>query len=248
MKLHMMTWNCDLYKENPDLINWTRYNSIKNIIKGRLELENSIVVLQEIPYKSNVTWEIHPIYKKLLVDFPKEKYKILHTISEKNQIMMTIIIFKKDDFEEMNESENNNRIVFCRKEEITFIGAHMPTNFKMKKGDNDKQKKEKEWKAGVWNKLIEFARLQKITNKKMIILGDFNAFIGCEDTLTESKFIDLHRCATDIIPDNIPTYVGGTSIDHIFVNFGIESKYQYHIGNDDYKLSDHKYIALDMEV
>lgn len=248
MKLHMMTWNCDLYKENPDSINWIRYNSIKNIIKGRLELDNSIVVLQEVPYKSNITWEMHPIYEKLLVDFPKEKYKILCSISDKNQIMMTIIIFKKDDFEELNEIENNNRIVFCRKEEFTFIGTHMPTNFKIKRGDNDKQKKLKEWKAGVWNNLIEFVKIQKMTNKKVIILGDFNAFIGCEDTLTESKFIDLHRCANDIIPDNIPTYVGKTAIDHIFVNFDIESKYQYHIGNDDYKLSDHKYIVLDMEV
>lgn len=242
MKLHLMTWNSNMYQEKLDSINWERYNSIINIVKGRLELENSMVVLQEIPYKSKEDWNEHPIWSKLKEDFPQQEYEMFYTISIKTQIMMSIIICKKDVFECFEEVNiNDNRIVVCKKDEVTFVGVHMHTDFE-RISDKNKNKKQE------WDKLINFVKRQNKQRIKTIILGDFNAYIGCTKKATEEKFIELNRWAKDIIPDDTPTFQAETAIDHIFVNFNTELNYQYHIGNNNYNLSDHKYITLELEI
>ena len=253
MKLHIMTWNCALYREIPMSLNWMRYNSIVNIVKGRLELKNSMVVLQEIPYKSKETWSKHPFYLQLVKDFPEDIYKMVFSIADENQIMMTVVIFKKDVFEETNDEDEinnkikNNRTACCKIEDIILVGVHMPTDFKIKMGDNEKTRELKKWKEGVWDNLIDFAKEKKLNNQKIIILGDFNAFIGCEDTLTENKFIELCRYADDIIPDDISTYNGGTAIDHVFVNFNTTSNY-VQLTEEEFEWSDHKYIAAEFNM
>lgn len=242
MKLHLMTWNSNMYQEKIDSINEERYNSIVNIVKGRLELENSMVVLQEIPYKSNNGWKEHPIWSKLKKDFPESEYEIFYSESNQFQIMMSIIISKKDVFKRFEETNiNDNRIVVCKKDEVIFVGVHMPTDFETITEEN-------KWKEQEWDKLINFVTKQNEKNRKTIILGDFNAYIECTKKATEKKFKQLHQLAKDIIPDDTPTFQAGTAIDHIFVNFNTELNYQYHIGNNNYNLSDHKYITLELEI
>lgn len=248
MNINVMTWNCDLYRESAIMPNWDRYKSIKNIIKERLELQNSLVVLQEIPYKSSETYCEHPFYLQLLKDFPEEKYKVKFCVSNKNQIMMTAIIYKNNDFSDCDELKNNNRIVYCKFQDVIFACVHMPTDLKIKRGDTEQIRKLKKWKECLWDELIALAKSKKLLNEKLIILGDFNAYIGCEQSLTESKFIELHRYANDIISDDVPTYTigNGTPIDHIFVNFNTEHKYIYSI--EDNILSDHKYIVIKLDL
>lgn len=248
MKLNIMTWNCDLYLENPSSPNWMRYNSIVNIVKGRLELENSMVVLQEIPYMSNKTWQEHPLYLQMVKDFPEDKYRMVFSIAAEKQIMMTVIIFKKSVFDDYLTTKKNNRIAYCRIEDIILVGVHLPTAFQIERGDDEKKKSEKRWKESVWNDLIEFAKEKKVSGDKIIIIGDFNAFSGCKDALTEMKFIELHRYANDIISDDIPTYNGGvgTPIDHVFVNFNTKLKYRYCI-EENFEWSDHKYITVEFD-
>lgn len=257
MKLHVMTWNCGFYREchqSPDL---RRYNSIMNIIKGRLELENSMVVLQEIPYKvkrEDGLWVEHSLYKKLMEDFPDDKYEVIFLISNNYQIMMTVIIFKKSTFMRCEFEKNgmemcNNRIVGCKINDISIVGVHMPTDFEIGRRDNKKTQELKRWKATVWDNLLEFVKQEKSQSRKLIILGDFNAYIGCEYKLTESKFIELHRYSSDIIPDDVPTYKGGdgTPIDHIFVNFNTKSAYVQKI-EEKFEWSDHKYIMAEFNI
>lgn len=123
----------------------------------------------------------------------------------------------------------------------------MPTDFEINQYDNRKTKDIKGWKKQVWEDLIEFAKGKKINKEKAIIVGDFNAYIGCDRTLTEKKFIELSRYANDITPDDIPTFIGDTPIDHIFVNFNTQQKYDYHIEND-FKFSDHKYMTAEFDI
>lgn len=247
MKLHMMTWNCNLYVEPPSSLNWERYDAIVNIVKERLELENSVVALQEIPYKSNETWLEHPFYQSLLNDFPKDKYNIVYSVSDHNQIMMSMMIYKKNVFEDDIEVKKNNRIVGCRKDDIVIAAVHMPTDFQVKRGDKHKYTALKKWKEGLWDQLIAFAKERKAKAAQTVILGDFNAFIGCKDTYTESKFIELLRYVDDIIADDVATFEGGTTIDHILTHFHAGPKYKYCM-EDDFEWSDHKYITAEFEL
>lgn len=237
MKFHIMTWNCDLYRERLSSLNWKRYNAIVNIVKGRLELENSIAALQEIPYESNETWAQHPFCQKLLEDFPKDEYEIVYSVSTNPQIMMSIIIFKKSAFEKEDDTDigPDNRIVCCRKDDIVFVCVHMPTNLRERKLEDAR-----------WDRLIASAKKKKAAGDKAIILGDFNAYIGCDDKFTESKFIDLLHYADNITPDDLPTFKGGTPIDHILVNFNLKTK-KYQI-EERFEWSDHKYIMAEIEV
>lgn len=240
MKLHLMTWNCNLYQENSFSLDWeNRYDAIMEIVKRRLELENSIVALQEIPYKSGETWEKHPIYERLLKDFPEEQYDLVFSVSTPNQRMMSVIIFRKHLFERNTGIENDNRIVACRKEDIIFVAVHMNTN--LQEGSADVRK----WKEWEWDRLIAFAKAMKEQGKKLVMLGDFNAYVACNQALTEAKFRQLLHYTEDIIPGDVPTFQGGTAIDHVLLNF--HADYQYGIA-ENFSLSDHKYITVEIEL
>ena len=81
MKINIMTWNTRLYMmgnkvgNNRKEIDFEKTKEIFNYIKNYLEQnENSIAVLQEIPYFSNLKpiWELHEIFKMFCKIFDED--------------------------------------------------------------------------------------------------------------------------------------------------------------------------------
>lgn len=248
-KVKLLTWNTGLYRCNCDSPNYT---GIIKAVKSFLEDDNSLAILQEIPYyckDEGLGWMIHPLFARLKADFPKECFSFRYNVASERQIMMTAMICKKEAFSFASHlSVENNRIVSCERGDLTIIGAHMPTGFDIKGDDDQKTLEVKQFKKNVWKKLVYCIRDFNSTSRHLLIAGDFNAYIGCDEKETERQFIELCRQAKDIVPDDSPTFVGNTPIDHVFINFDAKSQYNYVIEKG-FSHSDHKRIevALNLE-
>ncbi|KLV25522.1 hypothetical protein ABW02_15245 [Niallia circulans] len=206
--------------------------NIKDFLKSKV---NSVVFLQEVPYKmkQDREWVECDYHKKLIKDFPRDKYEIAENIS--NYITRcTIAIFKKGTFNKAKNYKpcNNRTIGLTLDNDITLLGVHMPTKFK-KDDQNDY----------MWSELIEYSSNMVREKRKLIIVGDFNSYIGCLDGNTEGRFIELCRVAKDIVSDDTPTYIGQTPIDHIFLNFDSKQDYEVYI-EEDWNWSDHKFLQV----
>lgn len=246
--INIRTWNVDWFRNGKrsgksweyDIIdcNSNIYNNILNETKIFLESkENTIVFMQEVPYqiKQYGKWSECNYHKKLHNDFPSDKYEIAENISD-YKTRCTIAIFKKDTFVMIQSYKpcNNRTIGLNFDDDIILLGVHMPTNFKRNDSNDD-----------MWSELIEYSSNMKSNKKKLIIVGDFNSYIGCNDKITEERFIDLCRVAKDIASDDTPTYIGQTPIDHIFLNF--DSKQNYYVNMEhDWEFSDHKYVQVEL--
>lgn len=129
-----MSWNTALYvykitrfdekeeetaKDGLDI-----YESIKKLVMKHLEKENAIAVLQEIPYKSNVDWQLHPIFLEFKKDF--EKYDCIYNVSSKNQIMMTVAVARKNIIQKDKTGINSNRYVsfLVNNTDLSIMGVH----------------------------------------------------------------------------------------------------------------------------
>lgn len=241
--INIRTWNIDWFRHakrsgaageydvadcNIDI-----YKKIVEETKMFLTKEKSIVFMQEVPYKIKLAdkWVECNFHKMLYTDFPSDEYEIAENVN-KVVTRCTIAVFKKSTFLRSNSYKPcNNRTIGLIVDDITVLGVHMPTNFK--KGDSNHH---------MWSELIEYTA----NNQKIIIAGDFNAYIGCNDKMTETKYIDLCRKANDIVSDDTPTYIGKTPIDHIFLNFDTKQNYYVEI-EQDWQYSDHKYVQVELQ-
>ena len=248
--MRIMTWNVDWFRngqrnvepknrQNYHIEDCSResYKRIVDIIKRYLKLEDSIVVLQEVPFKINKK-TLHPFYTDLRLDFPKNEYKIFNNVkddSDSTILRATIAISKKDRFTPVkNYYPCNNRTIGIQdKNNNIIIGVHMPTNFKLNDGDDN-----------MWTQLIEYVKGME----RVIIVGDFNAYVGCNDKLTEKRYKDLLNYAYNCVDESKPTYKlkdSTTSIDKILTrgkrrepSASIESTWEY---------SDHKYVCINID-
>lgn len=248
--INIKTWNVDWfrnkkrsgqeweYNENDCDIN--AYINIVKDIKDFLDSrQNAIVLLQEVPYKikHGAIWLECGYHKKLHNDFPINEFEIVENISRNYITRCTIAIFKKGIFSsDINFKPCNNRTIGLNLgDDIAVLGVHMPTNFKQGDQNDD-----------MWQELIEYTTDKKNKKEKLIIAGDFNGYIGCKNTLTEKRFIELARVAKDIVSDDTPTYIGQTPIDHIFINFNSDLDYKVDIEKD-WGNSDHKYLQAELK-
>ncbi|MGG0717946.1 hypothetical protein ABE096_10215 [Robertmurraya massiliosenegalensis] len=245
--VNIRTWNVDWFRnrKRSDL-KWKydekdcdidAYNNIVKDIKDFLDSrENAIVFMQEVPYKmkQDVRWVECEYYKKLYNDFPSDDFEIAENISNYYITRCTIAIFKRDTFSRTGFYKpcNNRTIGLNLNNEITLLGVHMPTKFE--RGDQN---------DNMWSELIGYSANKKAKKEKLIIAGDFNSYIGCENKITEERFIELCRVANDIVSDDTPTYIGQTPIDHIFLNFDSNQDYKVLIEKD-WSWSDHKYVQV----
>lgn len=232
MKLHIMTWNCSLYAKDPFLYDSVVYNSIVSIVKERLAIENSLVILQEIPYKckSGKTWMVHPLYEKLLYDFPKEEYKIVFNVSNKYQIMMTVAIASKDKISSLDDNYYSfnipkNRMIAVNFNGVSILGIHAEN------GDNNKY------------------FLDSLHDLADIILGDFNAgdYPESENRKTFNQILKGHICICNM-PTKITKSGRRTCIDHVFVRENMVDKCSNLIVHEEIKLSDHFPITFEYEI
>lgn len=238
--INITTWNVDWFrngkrsgKEWEYIVTDCDINIYNNIVEKTKEFLNeinAIVFMQEVPYKikQGRNWVECDYHKKLHEDFPSDEYEIAENLSD-YITRCTIAIFKKDTFSKSKDYYPcNNRTIGLETENITLLGVHMPTGFI--KDDPDDE---------MWKKLIEYSSI----NKKIIIVGDFNAYIGCNKKITEERYKELCRVAKDIISDDTPTFIGLTPIDHIFLNFDTNQNYHVKI-EQDWEFSDHKHIQV----
>lgn len=248
MKLNIMTWNVDWFRngqhrDNNDSIydlhdcSYETCKSIISTVKKFLTKENAIVILQEVPYMKidNEYHRMakHDLWRVFSEAFPMDEYKIFRT--GKRALRYTIAIAKVDEFEEVECFIENNCIICVKNSFIEIIGVHMPTRFKL----NDE-------KDNMWKELIRYV---DETDDNLILVGDFNVYIGCKDKLTERRYLELLEYMGNCVSENIITY-GNRSIDKIMLkkgNYFANCKYQI---NTQFtrKYSDHKYLAMELDI
>lgn len=237
---HILTWNVDWFRNGnrsgrpeeyfEEDSSIEVYTSIVNIIKNFFENDAAIVFLQEVPFK--VKGHDHFLFKQLYKDFPKKVYDIF--VNEKFAYRCTIAISKKDVFERADiGSLADNRTVAVQKDGITFIGTHMPTGFR-RNDDNCKK----------WDSLLSFIKRKE---SGIFVCGDFNAYVGCNDKLTEEYYLKLLNYMDNYIDELKTTFIRQTSIDKILLlkkEMGITVdgvKVQ-----DIFELSDHRYATVEI--
>lgn len=244
-EINIKTWNINWFRglKSGDKYDSTDQNEdcYKDIIitikSFLINNNNSVAILQEVPFKEknvNGEWDENIYHKKLIEDFPKEEYEIISNVENNDYVLRRIIaIYRKNDYKKTQIHRLcNNRIIGLSNGSIIIIGVHMPTKFE--KESNDEK---------MWDDLLTYVRECGKDNKKLILIGDFNAYVGCNNKLTEEKFIQLSRIMNDIVSDDTHTFIGNTAIDHLFVNYDTHQLYNIKIQNE-FKCSDHKYIEV----
>lgn len=206
MKINLMTWNTKMYEYGNEVnsfvlpIDENYFNGVINVILDYLKKENSIVILQEIPYISNITWQKHELFLRFIEIF-EDDYFVKYNIISKKQIMMTVIISQNKLIEHEENGFNDNRSISfkLKDKEARFLGLHAKNN------------------------TLTASYLDKIRQHYPsydYILGDFNS--GNYTKLNEDSSFKKNRTAyceylnkyVDICNGEVTT-IYGTPIDHI---------------------------------
>ena len=248
-KINIMTWNVDWFRNGKrsgkpkeyfeDDSSQEIYKSIIDKIKNYLKSENAIAFLQEVPYKAkNSRWHQHFLYNQLIEDFPLDKYDVF--VNKIFAYRCTIAIAAKNNFSLLQSNYlRNNRTIAVQAHNCIFIGVHMPTQFT--KGDEN---------CEIWNNIIEFIKTNG-QKSNIVLAGDFNTYIGCQDKLTEEKYLELLNYMGNCVSESIITF-GKTSIDKFLIsknNIRNINHYVIQVQHDyEENLSDHKYICMEISV
>ncbi len=103
MIANFMTWNTGLFMygnrfgKKPVLeITDSKYEEIFTHIRNFLDTkDHAIVVLQEIPYVSNLNWKSHPLFEKFMEAFQKDCVILYNKIKTDKALKMTVVLTKK---------------------------------------------------------------------------------------------------------------------------------------------------------
>ena len=226
-----MTWNTALTEgSNPkDVIEY---------VKSFLNQDNSIAVLQQIPYKDpDNNWEISSTYNDFKEAFSDEKYTTKQNTDYNNGsiTMMTVVVTRMKNVSEIKKLTNREHLVQIG-DLYTLYGLHLHP----KKADNKQ----------------ELLALNDIDAD--IILGDFNAG---DYNVDDDEECQNRKVFCSILKDyvnlcNLPTreerrktvkgekLVRKTCIDHVFVRRKFVTKCSELIVHEDIKISDHYPITF----
>lgn len=231
-RINIMTWNTGMTEWNNNVDNSKRYKEIVNHINEHLKKVNSIVFLQQIPYKikENSTWREHPLFNMLQKDF--SNYDILYNTYNKGYvIMMTIVIAAKNSAVPAKKEIYPNNTPTNRECAVMYSGLNI-LGVHAKNGEGNKR------------------YLEDINGQADIILGDFNAgnYMMSENKFTFSCILKGH-----VNICNMPTRVDPqsgrrTCIDHIFVRENLVIRCSNMIVHEDIKLSDHFPLTFEMDI
>lgn len=240
MIFNIMTWNTQLYEYGNRVggkvkaITQTEFDSILRRIDEHLNKENSIAVLQEIPYVCNQTWKKHDLFAKFEQHFKKDNYDILYNVLSENQLKMTVVISKKGLIERNQSEEQNCYVSFkIKHSDITALAVHSHNAFECH----------------------EYLK-RDCRNKYNMILGDFNAgnYIKKhndeEIAINRKNYLLLSEGYNDICQGEYTTSYK-TFIDHVLLVSSYEfiSTHQYSNLNIDrsVRLSDHYPISFEFQ-
>lgn len=241
MKLNIMTWNTQLYEYGNKIgnkkkkIEDSKFDPIMEFVDKHLEKENSIVVLQEIPYKSNVTWEKHELFRRFREKYDANEYDVIFNVSSRSQIKMTVVLAKKGLIDRISNKNNNCYVSFkIIGTDISALAVHSHNAFECR----------------------EYIR-NDVQNKYNLILGDFNAgnYIKKEKdeeiAINRQNYLLLLEGYIDICQGEYTT-IYTTFIDHIL----LASDYDFLMVHKclnlnvcrDVKLSDHYPIVFELSI
>lgn len=242
-QLNILTWNTRLYEYGNTLGNSVKpiqdelVNSIINYIKGFIEKENSVAILQEIPFCNNIDWKTHKIYGEIQKEFPEDKYQIEKTVHTEKQILMTLAIAKKGLIKKDEDGFNDNRCISILNNSLNLkiLGIHAKNNEGTKK----------------YLDLIK----ERYGCYYDLIIGDFNSGNYCKEKESlefienRKSFIQFSEGYIDACQGIVTTQYG-TQIDHVLIrNTHRISKTDYKIEvMDGIKLSDHYPIWLKLKL
>lgn len=249
MKLHIMTWNTQLYEygnivaKNSTVkpIDYIKCSEVIRVIKKHVdESENAIAVLQEIPLRSNITNSEHIYFTLLCGAFPEKDYTLLYNLNYnvRNQIKMTVVISKRNFIKKDDEGINSSNEDYCncfvsfKVDNLKLLAVHQS----LKNGGfyNDKT---------------------RIGYAPDIILGDFNA--GDYEKKKESdEFKNIRKKYQDLLDEGYTDICQGKNttkynkpIDHILIRKNnLDIKYES--VNIDYtnKNSDHYPVYCEITI
>ncbi len=244
MHINMLTWNVDWLRNGSRTgEDWKYlecdcsdeiYSQIVNIVKNYLYVnEYAVVFLNEFPYKIKIgrKWNENSYFQKLKTDFPLKEYDIYY--NDRDALRVTLAICRKGISRENKILQlMDNRMISIKIDSLILLGVHMPTHF-FKNDIND----------NLWINLKNYICE---CSSSIVVLGDFNAFVGCKEKLTESRYKDILLMAEDKVPATEITYIGNTLIDHVLVknvaisqNANVEKEFEF---------SDHKYVTYSLEI
>lgn len=244
MHISMLTWNVDWLRNGSRTgKEWEYfecdcsdevYSQIAKIVKNYFDVNSyAVVFLNEFPYKVKVDrkWNENLYFQKLKDDFPLKEYDIY--FNDRDALRVTLAIARKGIFRENKILQlMDNRIISIKKDNLILIGVHMPTHFS-RNDTND----------NLWINLKNY--IYECSNS-IVVLGDFNAFVGCKEKLTESRYKDILAMAEDKVPETEKTYIGNTLIDHILVkNVATSPKANV---EKEFEFSDHKYMTYSLKI
>lgn len=247
MEFNLFTWNVDWFRNGQYTgrkSNDYNYQDCKGEIFNKLCKEvrnffekdpnNPVAFIQEFPfkYKEKKEWHEIPYWNSLKDEFPSDKYDVFESSpNEVNVYRKVVAIAKKGTFERDNRRNDNNRLLYLnfKNSDKTLIGVHMPVINCLNKDKNDI----------VWQKLISDVK----KNKKVIIAGDFNTYIGCDSKSTEYRYKELLSLADNIVVESIKTFNDITSVDKILVGKDLNIKSYGVIPQEVKGYKDHRYIT-----
>lgn len=194
---------------------------------------NPIAVIQEFPFKylKDDKWHELSYWNSLKKRFSSDKYDIFESNPNRVNVLRKVVaIAKKDTFERDNKLNDNDRLLYLNIQgsDKALIGVHLPVVDRL----NDKN-------DIAWQRLIDIVK----TNKKAIIAGDFNTYIGCDSKSTEYRYKELLSLADNIVAENIKTFNDITSIDKILIGKDLKIKSYGVIPQNVKDYRDHRYIT-----
>ena len=224
MIIKIMTWNTALTEGS-------NVDDVLNHIKDFLKEDNTIAVLQQIPYKDpDKGWVESDSYKSFVKAFPKTEYKVFNK-KWGNAIMYTVIVTKMENIAEADGIETSNReVAVCVDGSIVIYGLHARS-----REDNK-------------------SYLQSLNSVQAdILLGDFNAgdYAECENKSTFRGILKNHVCICNKPTKEVRngnSVIRRTCIDHIFVKRELITRCSEPCVREDIKYSDHYPITFSIEI
>lgn len=238
MNISVMTYDVNYFRGKDTEYN-QRYCSERSFqaIMEQIHLfleseENPVVFLQAVPFKNNEIWE------KIKAEFVEYEILYPHNLNNLNApLTATVAIIKKGGFYNQQTFKQqslayNNRIIALETtmENVILLGVDMPNAYKK----NIKPVQE------VWDDLK--ASVKREAQRPIILAGNFTANIPCNEKRTETHFKTLMACGmVDLVPPQLPTFIGGTTIDHILINSQAQARHEF-IYEQDIKNSSHRWL------
>lgn len=241
MVYKILDWNTGLSESDK------YYPEIFQYIKKFLDEENTIAVLQQIPYKTFGKWGDSPLYLKFKNEFPREKYSICKNDEYNNGmiVMQTVIVTKlkvsllPKGFNPYPKGMATNREVAIKIENaFSLLGLH---------ADNKNNGKDKSVDYNF--EYIQNLNKNKDIENVDIIVGDFNAgdYPEYEHWKYFREILPSHICVC-----NLPTRKGiyrgkstrETCIDHVYIKRKMVTKCSQVEVHNNIKFSDHYPITF----